>query len=428
MQPEGIDNVLVEVLQPKCLICREPVDYNTETAVSCCDSIFHKECLEDSHSYHTPCPNCECIFYKQNNTTAVLQRTLNRSMSKTELYDLYKALYKKDPTSRLLREVDRYFRKNCNSYNKLFIGYYPITLFEPNNVYVDMETFKKRWDDFSYGIFRSFHWDKFVIAGPTVLALTHQSLYDHITPETPIHFVICDSDYRIIRDSVRYMFTYLKVTLECDALLTITNDVITIFIPGMVRRICIDMKYTEDIFWVLYGVDSYRPYMIMYDGDTVYTSVRCLVESHSSFKMPKLGSIPENGIPCLGYQESLGMFCDRTHITCVSGYSEFLRSVLKSYKLCIKVAPKVNPITKHMLTALTSVTGSLSNFIDVEMEDDEEQNTYCISVCAIDDPNENLVYHGNITLTDLQDFVLKSYPYHKKSITVPKPIEDPYAA
>ncbi len=430
MQPDGIETVLIKYLKPMCPICRQNIDYSNIVAVSCCDAIYHKECLHESHNFIKRCPNCEVKFYKENVITPTMQNLKRRVYSIDTVHQLYHNLYIENPV--LLRQIDKHLRGSMSSaqYHKQFVGYFPVNIFckeDHINKFSTAEIFKDRLDEFTYGIFRQFVWLRGTYMVGATMTLALYATPDQ--PKDPISFLVCHPDYRVVRQMVIHIFSHLKLVLSAvdatvDACIGMQNNTIIIFIPGFSRKVTIELECRDDIFWVMYGKQPYRDFSLCYDGQQVYCTVKSAADT---LLAPTHATICNDMLQFnLKYGETAESFTNRTKVACICGYDEFVKHILKLYVLIFRVSSTLDAVQAYMLRTLS--TGAASTLIDVLYVTDESATAdYIISIDealnATDAvPNDYLgstplkIFNGIVTEQNICDFVLKSHPYHRSTI------------
>ena len=313
-----------------CDICILPVKYDI-VGVTCCNSVFHGECLRANMDHSQICPKCEEMF-KINIDNPLLTK-LSQSTTKTNVNEIYCDIYQHNPEA--LKIIDQALRARGSKvgYHENFKGYFPYSVFHKN---FDMDDFHRQWNIFSYGLLTDYDWAHTTACGRAVWEITKN--HSIKTNDEHVYIVIYNRDYRIVRSQLKRLFQIIEQNctnlgfLRSDLTVYIQDGILVASIRGIVRKICICVEYNDDPFWIIYKSKKYfNAYGSLYDGRIVEMSVKALVNNKAP-EYPVLSSLDY----VMGYGETKDHYAKRIGYG-IGSFSFLFREVYPNYKFRISL-------------------------------------------------------------------------------------------
>jgi hypothetical protein len=379
-----------------CDICRNIIKTDL-CCVTCCHSLFHKLCIEKNQTFSLQCPRCE-RFYDTNESEPALTHLMNLTISEEEVYQLYHKIY--HANFKDLRLIDHYLRHNMVpvQYHRKFIGYYKHSMFS-----LDISSFSKKWDDFTYGLFRNYDWAHTIATGEAVLTLA-------TNPTAPLHsdqhiyIVIYNLDYRVVRKQLKILLSHIETIIMEPCPIYLSSGILTLCIPGMIRKICIALEYYFDPFWFLYRSKGFDTFGCFYNGNDVCMTVKAAVDPLSyqtaATSVQPILEYTKN------YTDSIDTFSKKIKLGFIHGSEQLFRGVYMHYNLHIIEHGETNIIKKHFIQKLLS--SDISDIVDVchTVEDDTGKTMMEVKLIS-EDKKETIDLISVITLKEIKLFVKK---------------------
>lgn len=299
----------------ECAICYDNItDVQHITYSPCCRSVFHKSCYSSAKECATnkyECLSCETQGTKMISATNALFPVIAKLTDHDDTGDIDDIFYKTmselcliDPE--FARMIDNEIRSKIGhkDYVTYIHGLFPLsstclsykkktghTPCEHNHyeegdlITTDMESFKRRWNEFTHGIFDTFEWPEHTIAtGIPMLGLIGKNNYKYLVEPTcslNIHFLVYKSDLNEAFKTTRKIFHFIESKLDGLSGMTLTHNTNTItgHIDKLDRKIHVEMVTYRDLFNTItkYSRGRYEYCQIAYDGKNVLMTVKAMM-------------------------------------------------------------------------------------------------------------------------------------------------------
>ena len=404
------ENALLELMKKDCSICAAPLrgagsglpspsstppndmpgGANPVCVALCCNSMYHRDCLDIWLAQSNACPTCEDVHYKIDQAHPATRHFVTYLPDPTEHWHIYGQLHRKN----LLYQTHRILKKLAADLGIQYPVFYPVSTFQTDR-FISTEALRERWDEYSYGIFRDFNWTGVLVTHPATNLVYRDPL---LTDETPISLTICNQDYRVAQDQLKALFNYLTelpmLKSAGPPVINVTSGLITIYVPGFVRKITVKL---------FYGILPELEERIYFNGQETYIDIELLRKEQ---RAPSLNPIWDK---IYKYGESDKDFRQRTGIPCIRGYNHFYNSIYRRYTLCFTVP---DGVSSSFWPIITSWVHAMERLIDVIIKEGQPLSVTLQS----DDGHTISTLDSPMKLDLLRKFVRESAAYKQPTL------------